>query len=108
MLRNAATVPDTYSPCQLDGRAAEPGPATVARVEAGRLVITGAPERASQIHVSGTTVSDAGAMRPGTGCTRLSASRVQCAQIQKVAIYLGNRNDTVLYDSAVPTRAARR
>ncbi|MET9230722.1 calcium-binding protein [Lentzea sp. NPDC003310] len=85
------------------GTAAAPDPATVARVEAGRLVITGAPARAGQIHVSGTTVSDAGTMRPGTGCTRLSASRVQCAQVQKVVIYLGNRNDTVLYDSAVPT-----
>ncbi|MGW6931694.1 hypothetical protein ACWGE0_16705 [Lentzea sp. NPDC054927] len=85
------------------GTAAAPDPATTARIEAGRLVITGAPARASQIHVSGTTISDAGTMRAGTGCTRLSASRVQCAQVQKVVIYLGNRNDTVLYDSAVPT-----
>ena len=83
--------------------AAAPEPATTARVEAGRLVVTGAPARASQIHVSGTTISDAGTMRAGTGCTRLSASRVHCAQVQKVVIYLGNRNDTVLYDSAVPT-----
>ncbi|WP_189156787.1 hypothetical protein [Lentzea pudingi] len=85
------------------GTAAAPEPATVARVEAGRLVVTGAPSRASQIHVSGTIVSDAGTMRPGTRCTRLSASRVQCAQVQKVVLYLGNRDDTVLYDSAVPT-----
>ena len=85
------------------GIAAAPEPATTARVEAGRLVITGAPARASQIHVSGTTISDAGTMRAGTGCTRLSASRVQCAQAQKIVIYLGNRNDTVFYDSAVPT-----
>ncbi|WP_143466595.1 hypothetical protein [Lentzea kentuckyensis] len=85
------------------GTAAAPDPATSARVEAGRLVITGAPARASQIHVSGNTISDAGTMRAGTGCTRLSASRVQCAQVQKIVIYLGNRDDTVLYDSAVPT-----
>ncbi|MEV6239414.1 calcium-binding protein [Lentzea sp. NPDC051838] len=85
------------------GTAAAPDPATTARVEAGRLVITGAPARASQIHVSGTTISDAGTMRAGTGCTRLSASRVQCAQVPKIVIYLGNRDDTVLYDSAVPT-----
>ncbi|MEU0884432.1 hypothetical protein ABZ345_38070 [Lentzea sp. NPDC005914] len=85
------------------GTAAAPEPATTARVEADRLVITGAPSRASRIHVSGTTISDAGAMRAGTGCTRLSASRVQCAQVQKIVIYLGNRDDTVLYDSAVPT-----
>ena len=43
--------------------AAAPEPATTARVEAGRLVLTGAPARASQIHVSGTTISDAGTMR---------------------------------------------
>jgi hypothetical protein len=85
------------------GTAAAPDPATVARVEAGRLVVTGAPARASQIHVTGTTISDAGSMRAGTGCTRLSASRVQCAQVQKVVLHLGNRDDTVLYDSAVPT-----
>ncbi|GAB2850514.1 calcium-binding protein [Lentzea nigeriaca] len=82
---------------------AAPEPATVARVEAGRLVITGAPARASQLHVSGTTISDAGTMRAGTGCTRLSASRVQCAQVQKIVIYLGDRDDTVFYDSAVPS-----
>ncbi|MFC3896713.1 hypothetical protein ACFOWZ_34990 [Lentzea rhizosphaerae] len=85
------------------GTAAAPDPATVARVEAGRLVVTGAPARASQIHVTGTTISDAGSMRAGTGCTRLSASRVHCAQVQKIVLHLGNRDDTVLYDSAVPT-----
>jgi hypothetical protein len=85
------------------GTAAAPDPATTARVEAGRLVITGAPARASQIHVDGTTISDAGTMRAGTGCTRLSLSRVQCAQATKIVIYLGDRTDTVLYDSAVPT-----
>lgn len=85
------------------GTAAAPDPATVARVESGRLVVTGAPARASKIHVSGTTISDAGTMRPGTGCTRLSASRVHCAQVQKIVIHLGDRDDTVLYDSAVPT-----
>ena len=85
------------------GTAAAPDPATVARVEAGRLVVTGAPARASRIHVSGTTVSDAGTMRPGAGCTRLSASHVQCAQVEKIVIHLGNRDDEVLYDSAVPT-----
>lgn len=85
------------------GTAAAPDPATTARVEAGRLVITGAPARASRLHVSGTTISDAGTMRAGTGCTRLSASRVQCAQVEKIVIYLGGRDDTVLYDSAVPT-----
>ncbi|GGU34051.1 calcium-binding protein [Lentzea flava] len=83
--------------------AAAPEAATVARVEAGRLVVTGAPARASQIHVSGTTISDAGPMRAGTGCTRLSVSRVQCAQVQKVVLHLGDRNDAVFYDSAVPS-----
>ncbi|MFI6094073.1 hypothetical protein ACIA8G_00865 [Lentzea sp. NPDC051213] len=85
------------------GTAAAPEPATVARVEAGRLVVTGAPARASQLHISGTTISDAGAMRAGAGCTRLSASRVQCAQVQKIVIYLGNGHDQVFYDSEVPT-----
>ncbi|HEX8869250.1 MAG TPA: hypothetical protein VF821_26555 [Lentzea sp.] len=87
----------------VSGTAVPPEPATTARVEAGRLVITGAAGRASQIHISGTTISDAGTMRAGAGCTRLSASRVQCAQPEKIVIYLGNRNDTVLYDSATPT-----
>ncbi|WP_030471595.1 calcium-binding protein [Lentzea aerocolonigenes] len=85
------------------GTAAPPESVTVARVEAGNLVITGAPGRTARIHVSGTTISDAGTMRAGTGCTRLSASRVRCGQVQKVVIHLGNRDDTVLYDSAVPT-----
>ena len=85
------------------GTAAAPEPATVARVEGGRLVITAAPARAAQINVSGITISDAGTMRAGAGCTRLSASRVRCAQVEEIVIYLGNRDDTVLYDSAVPT-----
>jgi hypothetical protein len=85
------------------GAVAAPEPATVARVESGRLVVTGAPARASQLHVSGTTISDAGTMRAGTGCTRLSPSRVQCAHVQKIVIFLGDRNDVVFYDSAVPT-----
>lgn len=85
------------------GTAAAPEPATVARIEAGRLVVTAAPGRASQLTVTGTTISDAGTMRPGTGCTRLSASRVQCAQVEKIVIYLGKGDDRVLYDSAVPT-----
>lgn len=83
--------------------AAAPDPATVARVELGRLVITGAPDRASRLTISGTTISDAGTMRAGAGCTRLSTSRVQCAQVQKIVIYLGKRDDKVLYDGALPT-----
>lgn len=74
-----------------------------ARVESGRLVVTGAPGRSSQIHISGTIISDAGTMRPGAGCTRLSASRVQCAQVEKIVLYLGNRDDKIFYDAAVPT-----
>lgn len=85
------------------GTAAAPEPATTARVEAGRLVVTGAPARASRLTITGTTISDAGTMRAGSGCTRLSAARVQCAQVEKIVIYLGSRDDTVLYDSAVPT-----